>query len=67
MKRAADAVWFEIGRPQSPLRVGDHRGFLLHVWRAFLDQFNDVKKIRWYECCVDGMFVTAKKGAIVRA
>ena len=38
-------------------------GVLLNLWRAFLDQLNDRKKIRWNECFVDGMFVTAKKGA----
>ena len=40
---------------------------LLNLWRAFLDQLNDRKKIRWNECFVDGMFVTAKKGASVWA
>jgi len=40
---------------------------LLDLWRAFLNQFNDRKKIRWNECFVDGMFVTAKKGAGVWA
>lgn len=38
-------------------------GVLLNLWRAFLDQLNDARKIRWNECFVDGMFVTAKKGA----
>jgi transposase len=40
-------------------------GVLLNLWRAFLDQLNDAKKIRWNECFVDGMFVGAKKGASV--
>lgn len=40
-------------------------GVLLNLWRAFLDQLNDDKKIRWNECFVDGMFVAAKKGATV--
>jgi transposase len=43
------------------------RGTLLALWRAFLDQLNDAKKIRWNECFVDGMFVAAKKGASVWA
>lgn len=38
-------------------------GVLLKLWRAFLDQLNDEKKISWNECFVDGIFVTAKKGA----
>ena len=42
-------------------------GVLLNLWRAFLDQLNDARKIRWNECFVDGMFVTAKKGATVWA
>ena len=42
-------------------------GVLLNLWRAFLDQLNDSRKIRWNECFVDGMFVTAKKGASVWA
>jgi transposase len=40
---------------------------LLNLWRAFLDQLNDARKIRWNECFVDGMFVVAKKGASVWA
>jgi transposase len=42
-------------------------GVLLNLWRAFLDQLNDRHKIRWNECFVDGMFVTAKKGATALA
>ena len=42
-------------------------GVLLNLWRAFLDQLNDSRKIRWNECFVDGMFVVAKKGATVWA
>lgn len=42
-------------------------GMLLNLSRAFLDQLNDAKKIRWNDCFVDGMFVTAKKGASVWA
>lgn len=42
-------------------------GALLNLWRAFLDQLNDARKIRWNECFVDGMFVVAKKGATVWA
>ena len=38
---------------------------LLNLWRAFLDQLNDARRIRWNECFVDGMFVTAKKGGSV--
>jgi transposase len=38
-------------------------GVLLNLWRAFLDQLNDQKKVRWNECFIDGMFVSAKKGA----
>ena len=40
---------------------------LLNLGRAFLDQLNDARRIRWNECFVDGMFVTAKKGATVWA
>ena len=36
---------------------------LLNMWRAFLDQLDDGKKVRWDECFIDGMFITAKKGA----
>lgn len=42
-------------------------GVLLNLWRTFLDQLNDAKKIRWNECFVDGLFVVAKKGAKVWA
>ncbi len=42
-------------------------GTLLKLWRAFLDQLSDACKIRWNECFVDGMFVSAKKGATVWA
>ena len=35
---------------------------LLDMWRAFLDQLDDRKKVRWDECFVDGMFITAKRG-----
>lgn len=35
---------------------------LLHLWRAFLDQLDDRQRIRWDECFIDGMFITAKKG-----
>ena len=42
-------------------------GVLLNVWRAFLDQLNDARKMRWNECFVDGMFVVANKGATVWA
>jgi transposase len=38
-------------------------GVLLTLWRAFLDQLNDQKKVRWNECFIDAMFVSAKKGA----
>ena len=37
-------------------------GDLLNLWRAFLDQLNDARKIRWNECFLDGTFVPAKKG-----
>jgi transposase len=37
-------------------------GTLLNLWRAFLNHLNDRQKIRWNECFIDGMFVTAKKG-----
>lgn len=36
---------------------------LLKMWRAFLDQLDDRKKVRWDECFIDGMFIQAKKGA----
>ena len=35
---------------------------LLNMWRAFLDQLDDSKKVRWDECFIDGMFIQAKKG-----
>jgi transposase len=38
-------------------------GVLLNLWRALLDQLNDRQKVRWNECFMDGMFVSAKKGA----
>ena len=38
-------------------------GVLLDLWRAFLDQLDERQKVRWNECFIDGMFVTAKKGA----
>ena len=68
------APWSEL-----PMRYGSksavHRrlcewaesGVLLTLWRTFLDQLDDAKKIRWNECFVDGMFVVAKQGATVWA
>jgi transposase len=38
-------------------------GVLLALWRVFLDQWGDRKQVRWDECVIDGMFITAKKGA----
>lgn len=38
-------------------------GVLLDLWRAFLDQLDGRKKVCWDECFIDGMFITAKKGA----
>jgi transposase len=35
---------------------------LLNLWRAFLDHLDDRQKVRWDECFIDGMFITAKKG-----
>ena len=35
---------------------------LLDMWRAFLDQLDDGKKVKWDACFMDGMFITAKKG-----
>ena len=35
---------------------------LLTMWRAFLDQLDDRQKVRWDECFIDGMFITAKRG-----
>lgn len=49
------------------LSVWAASGVLLNLWRAFLEQLNDARKIRWNECFVDGMFVVAKKGATVWA
>ena len=37
-------------------------GVLLNLWRTFLNQLNDRQKVRWDECFIDGMFITAKKG-----
>lgn len=34
----------------------------LNMWRAFLAQLDDRKKVRWDECFIDGMFIQAKKG-----
>jgi transposase len=72
-------LWTGAPRSELPARYGSKSavhsrlsawattGVLLHVWRAFLDQRNDAKKIRWNKCCIDGMFVTAKQGATVWA
>jgi transposase len=38
-------------------------GSLLDRWRAFLDQLDERRKVRWDECFIDGMFITANKGA----
>jgi transposase len=35
---------------------------LLHLWRAVLHQLSDQQKVRWEECCIDGMCIRAKKG-----
>ncbi|PYS87899.1 MAG: DDE transposase, partial [Acidobacteria bacterium] len=64
------APWSELPGRYGSKTAGHRRlsrwaesGGLLDLWRAFLDQLNDRKKIRWNECFVDGLFVTAKKGA----
>ena len=39
---------------------------LLDMWRAFLDQLDDGKKVKWDQCFTDGTIITAKKeGALV--
>src|SRR5229473_1790031 len=45
------------------LRQWEESGVLLALWRAFLNELNDRRKIRWNECFVDGSFAPAKKGA----
>jgi transposase len=37
-------------------------GVLLDMWRAFLDQLEDRKKVCLDACFIDGMFITAEKG-----
>jgi transposase len=44
------------------LKTWAESGLLLDLWRAFLNQLNDRQKVRWDECFIDGMFITAKKG-----
>lgn len=44
------------------LKAWADSGVLLEMWRAFLDQLDDRKKVRWDECFIDGMFITAKRG-----
>lgn len=44
------------------LQAWAESGVLLNLWRAFLNQLNDRQKVRWDECFIDGMFITAKKG-----
>src|SRR6266567_3323850 len=52
----------EGGRPRAdPRRCFE--GILWALWRAFLTELNDRRKIRWNECFVDGSFASAKKGA----
>ena len=34
----------------------------LKMWRAFLDHLDDRQKVRGDACCMDGLFITAKKG-----
>src|SRR4051794_35902819 len=41
-------------------------GVLLNMWRALLHHVGGSKKVRWDECFIDGMFITAKKGAAGR-
>src|SRR5438067_6792345 len=44
------------------LKEGVEGDVLLKIWRAFLDQLDDRKKVCWDECFMDGMFIQAKKG-----
>ncbi len=40
-------------------------GLLLNLWRAFLDQLNEGRQIRWNECFIDGTSSQRKRGAFV--
>jgi transposase len=44
-----------------------YTGVLLDLWRVFLAQLDDRGRLRWDECFIDGMFVTAKKGGRLSA
>ncbi|MFC1491969.1 transposase [Nitrospinota bacterium] len=64
------APWSELPRRYgSPttcwqrLKQWEEDGTLLALWRAFLADLNDRRKIRWDECFADGSFALAKKGA----
>ncbi len=64
------APWSELPRRYgSPstcwrrLNEWEKTGVLLKLWRAFLAQLNDQRKLRWDECFADGSFIPAKKGA----
>jgi transposase len=63
------APWSELPERYGPkstvhrrLKQWAESDVLLNMWRAFLDQLDDRKKVRWDECFIDGMFITAKKG-----
>src|SRR3712207_9272551 len=57
------APWSELPARYGPkstvhrrLKEWAESGVLLDLWRAFLDQLEGRKKVRWDECFIDGMF-----------
>jgi transposase len=44
------------------LQQWERSGVLLNLWREFLSQLSDRKKVKWDECFADGTFAPAKKG-----
>lgn len=44
-----------------------YTGVLLNLWRAFLSELDDQRRVRWDECFIDGTLVTAPKGGRLSA
>jgi transposase len=45
------------------LKQWDEEGIWLNIWRAFLKELDQQRKLDWSEVFIDGSFAPAKKGA----
>ena len=46
------------------MRAWDQQGVWLSIWRAFLSELDQKRRLDWQESFLDGSFAPAKKGAM---